>query len=194
MDVHLGSWLVSDSNLSGTSVISLNENISDAMPDGGASNTITASGALSVNSGSYNLTELVLDRRTEYENFYLKIVPVDEAAQKTELASTKAAQVSLSDNVHNTYRWVGTRTRWQESNGGEKTIAWQQISFEGLPASSASSFSLRITGGGKVAGPFIFENASVVSEDAVSNGAPNEPGSGDSESQSPGGSTGNTQN
>ena len=187
VDVDLGSWLVSDPGLYGTSTFSLGQNISDEMPDNGASNKITVSGAISVGNRSYGITELVLDRRTEYEVFNLKVIPTNDAAQKTELASTNVASVSLTDNASGSYKWVGTRTRWQESNRGAKRIAWQQLSFEGLPALTVSSFSLSITGGGKVVGPFVFEDAMVVSEDTGSSGTPQGPGSG---SESPTGPTG----
>lgn len=187
MHADLGSWIVSDPGLSGTSTFSLSQDISDEMPDSGESNTITVSGTISVGNRSYGITELVLDRRTEYEVFYLKVVPTNDAALKTELASTNVASVSLTDNASGSYAWVGTRTRWQESNRGEKRIAWQQLSFEGLPALTVSSFSLGITGGGNVVGPFVFENAVVVSEETGSSGTPQGPGSG---SESPTGPTG----
>ena len=194
IDVDLGSWLVSDPTISATSNVSLNQDIADAMPDSGASKTLTASGSLSANGRSYNITELVMDRRSEYEVFHLKIVPANEFAQKTELASTKVASVTLTDNFGRSYLWIGTRTRWQEANGGDKSVAWQQLSFDGLPASTASSFSLSVTGGGNVAGPFIFENAVVVSEGIEPDLTPEGPGSGGPESRTPVGPTGNAGN
>ncbi len=194
IDVDLGSWLVSDPTISATSNVSLNQDIADAMPDSGASKTITVSGSISANSRSYNIAELVMDRRTEYEVFHLKIVPANEFAQKTELASTKVASVTLTDNFGRSYLWIGTRTRWQEANGGDKSIAWQQLSFDGLPASTASSFSLSVIGGGNVAGPFIFEDAAVVSEDVEPNLTPEGPGSSGPESRTPSGPTGSTEN
>ena len=155
--VDMGSWAIESSQLAGAATIPLGSNLGNAIPEKGKVSTLSIQSDLVSGSSTYRISELILDRQSYSENFRLKIVPSNDDERETELASGNSATVSLSDNNGNPYIWVSTRTSWNHVNG-QKKVEWQQLIFDGLPKSNASSLTLSVRGGNKVVGPFIFED------------------------------------
>ena len=56
-----------------------------------------------------------------------------------------------------------SRTGWNK-DPDSRTVAWQQLSFEGAHSGLSSTLTLSVTGGGEAVGPFVFEDIRLVPE------------------------------
>ena len=165
--VNLGSFVVSTPDISGSAQIALGADYASDIVTEDLSVEIPLNADLRMGSRHYRITKMILVRNpdaADFRDFRLTITPVNEAADKTELAAGGPAAVTLTDNNGNAYAWLGARTRWDNSPTS-RTIEWQQLTFEGLPPSATSALTLNIRGGGDVVGPFVFESVRLVSED-----------------------------
>ena len=97
-------------------------------------------------------------------SFQLEVVPVNEAGRRVELWGVDpSAESTLTDNAGTSYYLEGGSTAFDElSPRGHES---QQFIFQGIVPSSVLSLTLTVRGGGEIAGPFVFDNIALVSED-----------------------------
>ncbi len=166
-DISLGSFVVSKPDIFGSARIELGTDYASGIPASEQSASVSLDTDLHVGERHYRITDMTLLRDTEsagFSTFKLTLHPVNDSAGNTEIASGGKASVVLTDDAGNTYQWLGTRTHWSKSRNS-RNVAWQQLTFEGTLPPSVSTLSLDITGGGNVAGPFVFEDVRVVPVD-----------------------------
>ena len=165
-DIHLGSLVVSEPELSGEGQIVLGEEYRSGIATDSHYAEVPLSDDISVGDKQYRVTEMLLLREQnspEFSSFILTVRPVNESASVTELASVVGTGVTLTDDAGGSYRWLGTTTRWNHSLES-RTVAWQEIKFAGTPAVSGVMLSLGLRGAGVLVGPFVFQDVRLVAE------------------------------
>ena len=156
--VYLGSFVKYDTTKTGTKSFDLGSDYSSMVNDSESENsTLPINTNFSVDNAQYKVSELTFDRESTTRNFILVLTPVNDVAKQTEIAAGPST-ASLSDNLGNSYHWLGTRTRWTRNANGQHEVAWQQLSFKGTPSADAQRFTLSINGSGTVSGPFVFDD------------------------------------
>ena len=168
-DVHLGFFIVSNPDITGSTQIPLGTGYSSYATSEGHDVELPLDADLTVGERRYRVTGMALQResRTEgvdFSSFRLTVKPENDPAGITEMATGLGSGVTITDDAGSTYQWLGTRTRWRESPES-RTVVWQEFMFRGAPPLSASSLTLSVTGGDEVVGPFLFESVRLVSED-----------------------------
>lgn len=166
-DVDLGSFVVSKPNISGSSRISLGADYGASIATESSSASILLNANLDVSGRRYLVSKMTLfgnENGAGFSSFSLTLSPKNDAAKRTEIASGGVADVALTDDRGNSYQWTRTRTNWNKDTNS-RTVAWQQLSFDGAPPSTASTLTLSVTGGGEVVGPLVFEDVRLVSGD-----------------------------
>ena len=153
--ISLGSFVSFDSSIGGSTSLDFGGSFSSIVGSSQDENSrLSLDQSFLVGDRQYTISELIVDRESPRNNFIIVIIPGNDAAKKSELAMGSSV-VTLSDNTPHQYKWIGTRTRWSES---EDSIEWQQLSFAGFPSPNANQLTLQIQGVGVVAGPFVFNN------------------------------------
>lgn len=82
---------------------------------------------LTIGEAVYEVTQLINNTASETERFKLVVVPMNDAAKRTEVTAG-TGRATLVDAAGNNYPWIGTRTRWDTEAGGHE-IAWQHLVF-----------------------------------------------------------------
>lgn len=166
-DLNLGSFVLSKPDIAGSAQIKLGENYASAIATSRQSVSVSLNTDLMMDGRRYRVTEMTIfgdGGSTNFSRFTLTLSPVNVSADKTEIASGGDSNVTLADDLGNSYQWLGTRTRWKKAPNS-RAVAWQQLSFAGVPPISASTLALSVTGGGEVVGPFVFEDVRLVQGD-----------------------------
>ena len=153
--ISLGSFVVFDSSIGGSTLLDLGESYSSIIGSSQDENSsISLNQPLMIGDGRYNVSELIVDRESPRNNFFIVIVPENAAARKRELAFPSSV-VTLTDDIPQQYKWIGTETQWSRN---EDSIKWQHLSFDGFPSPNANQLNLSIQGVGALAGPIVFHN------------------------------------
>ena len=168
--INMGSFVVSEPLITGQTSIPIGSQFADAEFTDDELTSVSVQANLSVGDGQYSINELVIDRTSTEDSFWLKVTPTNRSARAVELGAGGPAQVTLTDESGRSYEWIGTSTRWTTSTNSRE-VAWQHWVFDGMPDSAASSLAVNLRGGGKVSGPFVFRNVQLDSlSDPVAGG------------------------
>jgi len=167
VDLHMGSFVVVRPEVAGGGQIALGEAFRTPIATDKHDVKVPLTAEIILDGRHFRATEMRLTRdpdSTEFTSFVLTIKPVGDLANITELATVGDANVLISDDAGNFYRWLGTETLWKQSPGS-RTVVKQELRFAGAPPPSGTTLNLNIEGVGEVIGPFVFEDIPLLADD-----------------------------
>ena len=167
VDLHMGSFVVSRPEVAGSGQIELGEAFRTPIATDKRDVKVPLTAEIILDGRHFRATEMRLTRdpdSTEFTSFVLTIKPVGDLANITELASVGEANVSVTDEAGSSYRWLGTKTVWQQSPQS-RTVVMQELKFAGAPPPSGTMLNLNIEGAGEAVGPFVFEDIPLLADD-----------------------------
>lgn len=155
VDISLGSYLV-PASVSGSVTIDLGTAYKTAMdnPPNDGPTIAPLDAEFWIGDRKYRVAKMIVFPI----EFRLWIEPVNEAARQTDLG-----KATLVDNTGNPYKYIGGRTTYD--NLSTKGHQMRQFIFIGIIPESTTSLTLDIQGGENIVGPFVFEDARVVSDE-----------------------------
>ncbi len=162
VDISLGSYLV-PANVSGSVTIDLGTAYKTAMdnPPNDGPTIAPLDAEFSIGDRKYRVAKMIVFPI----EFRLWLEPVNEAARQTDLG-----KATLVDNTGNPYKYIGGRTTYD--NLSPKGHQMRQFIFIGIIPEYKTSLTLTIQGGENIVGPFVFEDVSVVSDEAPAGATP----------------------
>ena len=172
VDLGLGSFIVAKPDITSTVNIPLGIEYANIVSGDSESNELSLQVDFSVGEAQFRITTLTLHTL----GLSLLLVPLNESAKKIVLGTGTGvpAHAMLTDDRNSVFSYQGGAISWDDTPHSQ-LAQWQSFDFSGVPVANATSMTLRISGGAKVVGPFVFDNIALVSED-ITPGTPVAPG------------------